>query len=36
MLQAMERSLNIYISSLGDDYEDYEAISIIAKEPEVP
>ncbi len=36
MFQAMERSLNIYISSLGGDYEDYQAISLIAEEPEIP
>ena len=36
MFQAVERSLNIYISSRGGDYEDYEPISIIAEDPDVP
>jgi hypothetical protein len=36
MFQAMERSLNIYISSIGGDYEDYKSIAIIAQEPDIP
>ncbi len=35
MLQAMERSLTIYVSSLGGDYEDYQLISDIVEEPEI-
>jgi len=36
MYQAVERSLNIYISSIGGDYEDYELTSTIASDPEIP
>jgi len=36
MYQAMERSLNIYLNTIGGDYEDYESISTIVKEPEIP
>ena len=37
MLQALERSLNMYINALpGNDYGDYEPISFLVKEPEVP
>jgi len=36
MYQAVERSLNIYISSIGGDYEDYEPTGVIAEDPEVP
>ncbi len=36
MLQAMERSLNLYINALpGNDYGDYEPISSIVSEPDV-
>lgn len=34
--QSMERSLNIYINSIGGDYEDYKSTAIIAEEPEIP
>jgi Fic family protein len=34
--QSVERSLNIYISSVGKDYEDYEPTGSIAKDPAVP
>lgn len=37
MLQALERSLNIYINALpGNHYGDYEPISNIVSEPDVP
>lgn len=37
MLQALERSLNIYINALpGNHYGDYESISNIVSEPDVP
>lgn len=36
MFQAVERSLNIYINSMGGDYEDYLPTSSIANDPEVP
>jgi Fic family protein len=37
MLQALERSLNIYINALPHNtYEDYEPISHIVSEPDVP
>ena len=36
MFQAVERSLNIYINSMGGEYEDYLPISNIANDPEVP
>ncbi|WP_421938603.1 Fic family protein [Pedobacter sp.] len=37
MLQATERSLNIYINALpGHSYDDYEPISFIVSEPDVP
>lgn len=36
MYQAAERSLNIYISSVGGDYEDYLPTGMIAEDPEVP
>ena len=35
MYQAAERSLNIYINSIGGDYEDYLPTGIIAEDPEV-
>lgn len=37
MLQAIERSLNIYINAMpGKSYDDYEPIASIVSEPEVP
>lgn len=36
VMQAVERSLDIYLSSLTNTYEDYQSISDIANEPEVP
>jgi Fic family protein len=36
VLQAVERSLDIYVSSLTNTYDDYQSISDIANEPEVP
>lgn len=37
MLQALERSLNMYINALpGNSYGDYEPISTIVAEPDVP
>lgn len=37
MIQALERSLNIYIAALpGNDYTDYEPIANIVQEPEIP
>ena len=37
MLQALERSLNIYISAMpGKSYDDYEPISNIVAEPDIP
>lgn len=36
MFQAVERSLNIYINSMGGDYEDYISTSNIANDPDVP
>ncbi|MDQ0637963.1 Fic family protein [Pedobacter sp. W3I1] len=37
MMQALERSLNIYINALpGNTYGDYELISHIVSEPDVP
>jgi hypothetical protein len=37
MLQAIERSLNMYINALpGNSYDDYEPISNIVAEPEIP
>jgi Fic family protein len=36
MFQAVERSLNIYISSLGGEYEDYISTANIANDPDVP
>lgn len=36
MFQAMERSLNIYLSSIGGNYEDYLSTATLAKDPEVP
>lgn len=36
MFQAVERTLNIYLSSIGGDYEDFEPMESIAREDEVP
>lgn len=36
IMQALERSLDIYLSSLNNTYEDYRPISNIVSEPEVP
>ncbi|HMQ61141.1 MAG TPA: Fic family protein [Flavilitoribacter sp.] len=36
VLQALERSLDIYLSSLTNSYDDYSSISTIAEDPEVP
>jgi len=36
MYQSVERSLNIYINSIGGDYEDYEPAGTIAKDPDIP
>lgn len=36
VLQALERSLDIYLSSLNNTYDDYMNISEIVKEPNVP
>ncbi len=36
ILQALERSLDIYISSLNNSYDDYQTIGDIAQEPDVP
>lgn len=37
MLQALERSLNIYINAMpGNSYSDYEPISTIVSEPDIP
>ncbi|SDE06935.1 Fic family protein [Pedobacter soli] len=37
MLQALERSLNMYINALpGNSYGDYEPISFIVSEPDIP
>jgi Fic family protein len=36
VIQAVERSLDIYVSSLTNTYEDYQSITTIANEPDVP
>ncbi len=36
VLQACERTLDIYLSSLNNNYDDYRPISDIVNEPEVP
>lgn len=36
MYQAVERSLNIYLNSIGGEYEDYEPTGVIAEDPDVP
>lgn len=35
-LQALERTIDIYLSNLNNDYESYQAISSIAEDPEIP
>jgi Fic family protein len=36
MCQALERTLNIYLSALPDNEEDYQIISNIVEEPDIP
>lgn len=36
IMQAIERSLDIYLGSLNNTYDDYQPISTIVNEPEVP
>ncbi len=36
MYQAVERSLNLYISAIGGKYDDYEPLSSLAKESDIP
>ena len=36
VLQALERSMDIYLSNLNNTYDDYQPISIIVNEPGVP
>jgi len=36
VLQALERSLDIYLSSLNNTYDDYRPVSEIAEEPGIP
>src|SRR5690606_9982029 len=36
IMQAVERSLDIYLSSLNNTYDDYQPIAIIVEEAEVP
>lgn len=36
ILQAVERSLNIYLGSLNNTYDSYESISAIVEDPSVP
>ncbi len=36
VLQALERSIDIYLSSLNNSYDQYQNISDIVKEPDVP
>lgn len=35
-LQALERTIDIYLSNLNNDYESYQAISNIVEDPEIP
>lgn len=35
-LQALERTIDIYLSNLNNDYESYQAISSIVEDPEIP
>lgn len=36
IMQTLERSLDIYLSSLNNTYDDYQPISSIVEEPDVP
>ncbi|MEZ4985210.1 MAG: Fic family protein [Saprospiraceae bacterium] len=36
VMQSLERSIDIYLSNLTNTYEDYQPISTIVEEPEVP
>ena len=36
VLQALERSLDLYLSNLKNNYEDYQSITNIANEPDMP
>lgn len=36
VMQAVERSLDIYLSSLNNTYDQYQSVSNVANEPEVP
>lgn len=36
MYQAVERSLDIYLNTIGGDYEDYEPTADIAEDPSIP
>jgi hypothetical protein len=36
VLQALERSIDIYLSNLTNTYDDYQPISSIVSEPDVP
>lgn len=36
ILQALERSLDIYLSNLNNTYEDYRPISEIVEDPAIP
>lgn len=36
VMQALERSLDIYLSHLTNSYEDYQPISSIVNEPDFP
>jgi Fic family protein len=36
VLQALERSLDIYVSSLSNSYENYQTIANIVNDPEIP
>lgn len=36
ILQAMERSLNIYLGSLNNTYDSYQSIQSIVEDPEIP
>lgn len=36
MLQSVERSLDIYLSSLNNTYDNYQPISSVVNEPEIP
>ncbi len=36
VLQALERSIDLYLSNLNNTYDDYQPISIIVSEPDIP